>query len=204
MDIKNNEAALNESIVEMEDLINAYQKQIKVLNNENVENLANLEKKTREYLDLQEEIIRVSGNLEKFKQQQKQKQKQQTINQRQKQQTINQRQRQSSTFLNNQTGQLKEQLKICESNYVDLYNQMQDKLVEIQNLQYNIKTGNKKIEQYEGIINENEIAYSELQQDYTKLNQNIRKFDRLKALSKKGENITENQKQEFRSILQAL
>ena len=175
MDIKINEAALNESIVEMEDLINAYQEQIKVLNNENVENLANLEKKTREYLDLQEEIIRVSGNLEKFKQQQKQ-----TINQRQKQQTI--KQRQSSTFLNNQTGQLKEQLKICESNYVDLYNQMQDKLVEIQNLQYNIKTGNKKIEQYEGIINENEIAYSELQQDYTKLNQNIRKFDRLKAL----------------------
>jgi len=73
-----------------------------------------------------------------------------------KKQQTNQRQRQSST---------EEQLKICESNYMVLYNQMKDKQAKIQDLQYNIKIGNTKIEQYKGIINENEIAYSELQQD---------------------------------------
>ena len=193
--------ALNEQMDELEDRINNYERQIQFLNETNTNSQKNLRKANLEYEELQNQIKFLDEEYQGINNTlldcRKLKQQTQT-------QIIQKPKQQQTKIRSNQNVQLKRQLDTVKNEYAELDNQLYEKQVIINQLKASVQKNKEEISRIKALREEDNITYNDLITENDNLRQNLIKFDRLKVLMSRKDNLTDSQLQEFQNIMYSI
>ena len=193
--------ALNEQMDELEDRINNYERQIQFLNETNTNSQKNLRKANLEYEELQNQIKFLDEEYQGINNTlldcRKLKQQTQT-------QIIQKPKQQQTKIRSNQNVQLKRQLDTVKNEYAELDNQLYEKQVIIDQLKASVQKNKEEISRIKALREEDNITYNDLITENDNLRQNLIKFDRLKVLMSRKDNLTDSQLQEFQNIMYSI